>query len=765
MRYRDRIFAGSLAAVDEVGYDPATPRNAAHLLTVSGVGGSYRLSYRGATTEAIPFDAPASAVQAALQALATVDHDGSPGVDVVVSGGAGGPGGGHHYRVELTDALPPGDAYGRLGAVDVDLAGGGAGVVARCIRCADVYRPDEATPPAPGRPVVVLVHGGGLSGGAKDPEGGDPQGIRMQRWATELAERGYVAVPIAYQLEDPADLPYAPCDWDGVDGPPCPAVWYDALTAARHDAQALVRWLRWSAQPLAAGGLGNPYGIDPDRIVMMGESAGAMVSLASLYRSDDPGTVGVTTTSSEIQAAVAIAGLTVDSWQDPGEGPALLLSSTNDPLAEIWGTDMYDEGREVVARGLAVGNDVQLDSWCRRVDQNGDAVPDAVHLFPLADPGFDRQVERVVRFLHGEVVDPSDPAGARWRGLDRSQGVATGAGQTMIGDHEPLVGDFDGDGTDDIVWFGAGAECDAVWWGRTDGTFSDPDETIGFTFVPALDLPDDGQAVVGDFDGDGADDLWVTSTPVPGPYRMLSTGGSRTFATTELDGLSAELTSLAGDLDGDGQDDLVLVWSEGGYVIVGHGGASPTAFEDLGYAAIPVGTTATLADVDGDGREDLVGVAPGGGVIGYGQARPAPAVLDLQEVAALAGTGDPVALDADGDGVDDVVVRGPGAEVAVHYGSSVRGQLDAGRAWWIDSARTVRAGDLDGDGADDLLWQDPAQDAVLAWYGTASRQVFPFVPVALPGVPGGWTPTMIELDGVPSPEGHDRRDVLWSPSA
>jgi hypothetical protein len=31
-----------------------------------------------------------------------------------------------------------------------------------------------------------------------------------------------------------------------------------------------------------------------------------------------------------------------------------------------------------------------------------------------------------------------------------------------------MVGDLDGDGRDDIAWYGPGGRADSVWWGRAD---------------------------------------------------------------------------------------------------------------------------------------------------------------------------------------------------------------------------------------------------------------------------------------------------------
>jgi acetyl esterase/lipase len=127
----------------------------------------------------------------------------------------------------------------------------------------DFYQPTGD--PVKRRPVVVWVHGGGFSAGDKS-DGAD--------WATAFARRGFVAVSLGYRL-----LATGPCGGTG----PVPQQCYTAAYAAQHDAQAAVRFLRKNAAFL---------GVDPARIAMAGESAGAVTSLLVGWRPDDPGTSG-----------------------------------------------------------------------------------------------------------------------------------------------------------------------------------------------------------------------------------------------------------------------------------------------------------------------------------------------------------------------------------------------------------------------------------------------------------------------------------------
>jgi len=105
----------------------------------------------------------------------------------------------------------------------------------------DLYRPK-----APGKyPAIVAVHGGGW-------QLGSPESFR--HWGHFLAAQGYVLFAVAYRLSKP-----------GAPGYP----------GAVHDVRAAVQFLKHS---------GAALGVDPDRIALMGDSAGghlaALVALA-----------------------------------------------------------------------------------------------------------------------------------------------------------------------------------------------------------------------------------------------------------------------------------------------------------------------------------------------------------------------------------------------------------------------------------------------------------------------------------------------------
>lgn len=161
----------------------------------------------------------------------------------------------------------------------------------------DLFLPPAGAPSQ--RPTVVLVHGGGFSGGDKS---------QMAATARTYAQRGYVAISLGYRLDPGAGSSterYLAAAVDAID---------DGLEA--------VRWLRSQAAT---------YRIDPERIAVVGSSAGGAVALGTAIV-DDPTPGGpLAAWSPRSNAAVSTgAHLTpgIDTGRvtfEAGDSPALMF--------------------------------------------------------------------------------------------------------------------------------------------------------------------------------------------------------------------------------------------------------------------------------------------------------------------------------------------------------------------------------------------------------------------------------------------------------
>jgi acetyl esterase/lipase len=160
--------------------------------------------------------------------------------------------------VEMNPPLPDGVAeqkgieYGRVGERPLLL---------------DLYSPARLTNAVPG---LIFIHGGAWRSGKR-------QDYRV--YTTHFASRGYVVATISYRLLKEAPFP-----------------------AAVEDAKCAVRWMRANAARLQ---------VDPDRIAVLGGSAGGHLAMMVGYSPDDPkleghgGNAGV---SSRVAAVVNFYG-------------------------------------------------------------------------------------------------------------------------------------------------------------------------------------------------------------------------------------------------------------------------------------------------------------------------------------------------------------------------------------------------------------------------------------------------------------------------
>ncbi len=162
---------------------------------------------------------------------------------------------------------------------------------------------------------------------------------------------------------------------------------------------------------------------------------------------------------------------------------------------------------------------------------------------------------------------------------------------------QALVGDLDGDGADDVVWYTPGPATDAVWWGRP-GLRSPEvgDLVLDGTYLPA----------VGDIDGDGVDDLVLAGAGDLVDRVVWGREGSRRLLARRLPptSLAASAWPVVGDLDGDGADDITWARPGAGRDVIwwGEEDREPTVRTlDLDGGQVPQG-----GDFDGDGAHDLL---------------------------------------------------------------------------------------------------------------------------------------------------------------
>ncbi|QMW01396.1 alpha/beta hydrolase [Spirosoma foliorum] len=143
---------------------------------------------------------------------------------------------------------------------------------------------DVYSPVASGKtnPAVLMIHGGGWRSGDRS---------HNNTLAGQLAGKGFVAIPVEYRLSPEALYP-----------------------AGVHDVKAAIRWVRANAKK---------YAIDPNRIAVLGFSAGGQ--LAALVGTTNgnkvlEGTGGNAKQSSDVQAIVDIDGVLAFIHPESAEG-------------------------------------------------------------------------------------------------------------------------------------------------------------------------------------------------------------------------------------------------------------------------------------------------------------------------------------------------------------------------------------------------------------------------------------------------------------
>jgi acetyl esterase/lipase len=132
----------------------------------------------------------------------------------------------------------------------------------------DVYHPPEGVTPK--RMAIIHLFGGGFFAGNKNA------GYIIND-AKALGNRGYTSVSANYRLQSQAKWP-----------------------AQIHDVKAAIRWTRANAAKI---------GVDADKIVVAGYSAGGMLALLAAGTNDKPefeGTVGTPGVSSKVNACIGV---------------------------------------------------------------------------------------------------------------------------------------------------------------------------------------------------------------------------------------------------------------------------------------------------------------------------------------------------------------------------------------------------------------------------------------------------------------------------
>ena len=302
-------------------------------------------------------------------------------------------------------------------------------------------------------------------------------------------------------------------------------------------------------------------------------------------------------------------------------------------------------------------------------------------------------------------------------------------------------GDFNGDGTADILWQnGAG--------GTSEWLMSPAGGIASFPFTP----PATGWSVVatGDFNGDGTDDIeWKNdATGSTAEWLMASTGGASLRITPAAPGWSVVAD---GDFNGDHITDIMWQHAATGSTSVWL--MAPTGGAGSLLSTSPAGGWNLVAsgDFNGDGTDDVLWKNAGTGATSE-WLMAGGSVASNPFTPGTGGWNVVATGDFNGDHITDIMWKNAGTGATSDWLMSASGGIGsnpftpAAGGWNL-----IASGDFNGDGTDDLMWQNgvgATSEWLMAGGGIGSN---PFTPAA-----PGWN-----VVAVGDLNGDATDDLMW----